>query len=116
MTLKEKTPKLYNEANKSINKHISTILTAIVAGILPVLLYAGGAWVDSQIENKMGDYATKTEIIQIQNQISKTVIDRIREEIFTIHDRKIDGLGTPSDSKKLIRLENKIKNLKEGML
>jgi len=98
----------YEDANKIINKHISTILGGITVVLMPVLLYAGSAWVDEQIDGKMGKYATKQEIVTIQRQISQTQIDRIQEDIFTIQDRKIDGLTSNSDEKKLIRLQNKM--------
>ena len=106
----------YDEANKVINKHISSILGAVIVVLMPVLLYAGGAWVDEQISAKMGKYATKTEIVIIQKQISNSQIDRIQEEIFTIKDKRIDGLTSNSDEKKLIRLETKVIKIEKQML
>lgn len=105
----------YEDANKIINKHISSILGGITVVLFPVLLYAGGAWVDERIDAKMGDYATKAEIVVIQKQISNSQIDRIQEDIFTIKDRRIDGLTSNSDEKKLIRLENKIQKIEKDM-
>ena len=105
-------PPKYDDVNKIVNKHILSFLTAILVVLIPILLYAGGTWVESQIEDKMGNYATKAEIVIIQKQISSIQIDNIQEKIYEIKDKKIDGLTSNSDEKKLIRLENKIQVLR----
>ena len=128
-------PPKYDEANHVINKHIVSILGSIIVFLIPIILYAGSAWVDKQIEDGMGQYATKTDIVNIQTQltsnsdsfatkveivdikkqISTNQIDSFQEQVYTIEDKKIDGLAKPSDEKKLLRLNTKIKRIKERM-
>lgn len=105
-------PQTYNNANKSVSKHILTYLGSIVAILIPLLMYSGAAWVDDQIEQKMGNYATKTEAMNIQRQLMTNQIDYYQEQIYEIQDKKVDGLSSSSDNKKLFRLQNKISILR----
>ena len=97
----------YEKANSAVNKHISSILTAMFAVILPVLVFAGDVYIDRKIK-----IATFEGIKEVKQMVMDQRIDYIQDKIYALQDKEIDGIITKSEKKRLIRLEAQMKQLR----